>query len=75
MRIEYDQGSDTVYIGIGDAPDEVRNEVLEGPGFMVVLDIGPGGKLAGIELSGASQWVDLAALLPIEMPPAVAKSA
>jgi len=63
MRVYYDDRSDLLYIRLDDRKQEVINRrVSEG----VVLDIGEGDRIIGIEILDASRHVPLERLLPVE---------
>jgi len=69
MKVSYDDKSDLLYLRFEDRKQEVENRrVSEG----IVLDIGVGGKIVGIEILDASAHVNLKDVLPIqyELPPA-----
>ena len=63
MQIHYKAGDDLLYVRLDDRPQEVVNRVIAED---VVLDIGAGDRIVGIEILDASKHVDLARLLPVE---------
>lgn len=63
MKISYDSRYDLLYLELDDTAKTVRNEEL---GDSIVLDVDEEGWVAGIEILGASQLVNLARLLPVE---------
>lgn len=67
MRIEYDSQNDLLYLRLDPRPQDVVNREV---GEDIVLDMGADGRIVGIEILDASEHVDLAALLPIEVVPA-----
>ena len=62
MIISYDSKSDLVYIQLDDRQQEVTNRRLSDN---IVLDIGEGEKIVGIEILDASKHLALEKLLPI----------
>ena len=63
MRVLYDDVADLLYLRFDDRPQEVVNQRLSDD---LVLDIGEGDKIVGIEFLDASRRLDLGNLLPIE---------
>ena len=63
MKITYDDKSDLLYIRLDESKQEVINKrVTEG----IVLDIGEGDRIIGIEILEASTHVSLDKILPIQ---------
>lgn len=62
MNIYYNDKTDLLYIRFEDEKQEVINKRVSDD---VVLDIGKGEKIIGIEITDASQHVNLKTLLPI----------
>lgn len=67
MRVSYDSRYGLLYLELDDTAHKVRNEDL---GENIVLDVDEEGRVAGIEILGASHVVNLARLLPVEYAPA-----
>jgi uncharacterized protein YuzE len=63
MQILYNTQSDLLYIRLDDRKQEVINRRL---GEDVVLDIGEGDKIVGIEILDASKRLNLERLLPVK---------
>ena len=63
MQITYNAQTDLVYIQIDDTPQSVLNRQLSDD---VVVDIGEGEQIVGIEILDASKRVDLTKLLPVK---------
>ena len=63
MRISHDDRSDLLYIRLDARKQEVMNRLGSGE---VVLDIGEGDKIDGIEILDPSRHVSLDKLLPVE---------
>jgi uncharacterized protein YuzE len=63
MRVLYDDKSDLLYIRFDDRKQEVINKRVSED---VVLDLGDGDKIIGIEIMDASKHVPLERLLPVE---------
>ena len=63
MRVLYDDRSDLLYIRFDDRKQEVINKRISED---VVLDIGEGVRIIGIEIMDASKPVPLERLLPVE---------
>lgn len=55
MKITYDAETDSLYIGLSETPGVDAGEIAEG----VVLDIDAEGRVAGIDLQHASEWIDV----------------
>ena len=63
MKITYDDKTDLLYIRLDESKQEVINKrVAEG----IVLDIGEGDRIVGIEILEASTHVSLDKILPIQ---------
>ena len=62
MNIVYDDKTDLLYIRLDDRKQEVINRRVSED---VVLDIGDGDRIVGIEIIDASEHVTLDRLLPI----------
>lgn len=63
MQIHYDSKFDLLYIRLEPSKQNVTNiQVTED----IVLDMGEGDKLVGIEILDASKHVNLQSLMPIE---------
>ena len=63
MRIQYDTKKDLLYIRLDERNQEVVNKR---PSEDIVLDIGEGDKIVGIEIMDASKHLDLENLLPVK---------
>jgi uncharacterized protein YuzE len=64
MKIQYDSKTDLLYLRFDERRQQVVNKrVSEG----IVLDIGDGDKVVGIEILDASKTLSLEKLLPVEM--------
>ena len=63
MNIHYDDKTDLLYIRFDGRKQEVVNKRVSDN---IVLDIGKGEKVVGIEILDASKCVDLQKILPIE---------
>ncbi len=63
MRITYDPKYDLLYIKLGEAEKVTCKEVDED----ITFDVDSSGKLVGIEVLSASEHINLAALLPVEI--------
>jgi uncharacterized protein YuzE len=61
MKIYYDDGTDLLYLRFDEREQQVENRRLAED---IVLDIGEGGKIIGIEILDASKHVNLQSLLP-----------
>jgi uncharacterized protein YuzE len=62
MHVSYNDKSDLLYIRLDDRKQEVINRRVSDD---VVLDIGEGDKIIGIEILDASKHVNLERLLPV----------
>ena len=61
MKISCNDETDLLYLRFDEREQEVENKILaEG----IVLDLGAGGKIVGIEILDASEHVNLQSLLP-----------
>jgi uncharacterized protein YuzE len=63
MKVTYDKKSDLLYIRLDESRQDVTNKRVADD---VVLDIGEGDKIVGIEILEASTHVDLGKILPIQ---------
>ncbi len=63
MQILYDVGKDLLYIRLDDRKQAVINRRLS---ENIVLDIGEGDRIVGIEVLDASQHLSLESLLPVK---------
>ncbi|MCG6537248.1 MAG: DUF2283 domain-containing protein [Syntrophales bacterium LBB04] len=63
MRVLYDDKSDLLYIRFDDRTQDVLNKRVSED---VVLDIGEGDRIVGIEIMDASKHIRLERLLPVE---------
>jgi len=63
MKVTYDDKSDLLYIRLDESTQDVMNKRVNDD---VVLDIGEGDKIIGIEILEASTHVDLSKILPIQ---------
>ena len=63
MKISYDDGTDLLYLRFDEREQQVENRRLSND---IVLDIGEGGKIVGIEILHASRNVSLGNLLPTQ---------
>lgn len=63
MNISYSDGSDLLYIRLDEKKQDVVNKRIS---ESVVLDIGEGERIVGIEILNASQCVNLENLLPVK---------
>ena len=61
MKIYYDDGTDLLYLRFDERKQQVENRRLADD---IVLDIGEGGEIVGIEILDASKNVSLQNLLP-----------
>ena len=61
MKIYYDDRADLLYIRFDERKQEVENKRITDD---IVLDIGEGGKIIGIEILDASKHVSLESILP-----------
>jgi uncharacterized protein YuzE len=62
MKIEYDVKADLLYLRLDPRSQQVLNQRVSDD---VVLDVGDGEKIVGIEIMHASRNLDLAQLLPV----------
>ena len=62
MKISYDDRTDLLYLRFDERKQEVENKRVTDD---VVLDIGAGGKIIGIEILDASLHLDPDRLLPV----------
>ena len=62
MHVSYNDKSDLLYIRLDDRKQEIINRRVSDD---VVLDIGEGDKIIGIEILDASKHVSLDRLLPV----------
>lgn len=62
MKISYDDKSDLLYIRLDDSKQDVINRRITDN---IVLDIGKGERIVGIEILDASAHVNLGKILPI----------
>jgi uncharacterized protein YuzE len=62
MKIEYDEKADLLYLRLDPRTQQVLNQRVSDH---VVLDVGDGEKIVGIEIMNASRNLDLAQLLPV----------
>ena len=62
MKISYDDRTNLLYLRFDERKQEVENKRVTDD---VVLDIGAGGKIIGIEILDASLHLDLELLLPV----------
>ncbi len=65
MQVRYDTTADLLYLRLDDTRQEVINRRVDED---IVLDIGKGGKIVGIEILDASKRVRMDRLLPVEYP-------
>jgi len=63
MKITYDVSKDLLYIRLDDQPQPVINRRVS---ENVVLDIGEGDRIVGIEILDASESLVLERLLPVQ---------
>ena len=63
MRIQYDVRSDLLYIRLDAQKQQVVNRRLSED---IVLDMGEGDRIVGIEILDASKHINLGNLLPVE---------
>ena len=63
MQIQYNAKKDLLYIRLDERKQEVVNRR---PSEDVVLDIGEGDRLVGIEIMDASKHLDVESLLPVK---------
>jgi uncharacterized protein YuzE len=65
MQVRYDTTTDLLYLRLDDTRQEVVNRRVDED---IVLDIGKGGRIVGIEILDASKRVRMDRLLPVEYP-------
>ena len=65
MQILYDAATDLLYLRLDDRKQEVVNKRVSED---IVLDVGADEKIVGIEFLSASRHLNLAKLLPVELP-------
>ena len=63
MQVIYNAQTDLLYIQIDDTHQSVVNQQLSDD---VVVDIGEGEQIVGVEILDASEGIDLTKLLPVE---------
>ena len=63
MQIHYNAKKDLLYIRLDERKQEVVNRR---PSEGIVLDIGEGDRLVGIEIMDASKHLDVESLLPVK---------
>ena len=63
MNIFYNDKTDLLYLRLDDKKQDIINKRVSED---VVLDIGEGDRIVGIEILGASKHLDLEKLLPVE---------
>ena len=63
MQVLYDDRQDLLYLRLDERTQEVMNRRLSDD---VVLDIGEGERIVGIEILDASERLNLSELLPIQ---------
>jgi len=61
VKIYYDDRKDLLYLRFDERSQEIENQRLTED---IVLDIGEGGRIVGIEILDASQHVRLESILP-----------
>ena len=62
MWIEYGEEADVLYMRLDEAEQRFSNEVFESAAATVVFDVDAAGRIAAIEILGASRSVNLVAL-------------
>ncbi len=62
MQILYDAKKDLLYLRLGDRKQEINNKRISED---MVLDLGEGDRIVGIEFLDASKHLNLASLLPV----------
>jgi len=62
MRIYYDQESDLLYLRFDERKQELSNRRVSED---VVLDLGAGDRIVGIEILDASRHLELTQLMPV----------
>ncbi len=63
MQIVYDAKKDLIYLRLDDRKQTVVNRRVSED---IVLDVGEGNRIVGIEILDASQHLNLESLLPVE---------
>jgi uncharacterized protein YuzE len=63
MKIQYDSKTDLLYLRFDERKQQVVNKRVSDE---IVLDIGEGEKIVGIEILDASKLISLERLLPVE---------
>lgn len=63
MQITYNPKSDLLYLRLDSRKQKVRNERVTDD---IVLDIGEGDRIVGIEILDASKHVNLEGLMPVQ---------
>ena len=63
MLINYDSKADLLYIRLDNRTQQLTNTRLS---ENIVLDMGEGNRIVGIEIMDASKHVELSSLLPVE---------
>ena len=63
MEINYSTKTDTLYIRLDELKQDVINKRVTDD---VVLDVGVGERIVGIEITGASSHLNLKNILPVE---------
>ena len=63
MQIHYDSKTDLLYLRLESSTEEVINKRVSDD---IVLDIGNGDKIIGIEIMDASKHINLEKLMPVE---------
>jgi uncharacterized protein YuzE len=63
MKIQYDSKTDLLYLRFDERKQQVVNKRVSGE---IVLDIGEGEKIVGIEILDASKVISLERLLAVE---------
>ncbi len=64
MKITYDAKYDLLYLKFADGSPEVTTQRI---GDDIALDFDVAGRIVGIEILSASQYLDLADLLPVSV--------
>ncbi len=62
MKITYDDRYDLLYLALDETLQQVESRDLAGG---IVMDVGEGDRIVGIEILGASKLVDLSRILPV----------
>lgn len=63
MQIQYNDSRDLLYIRLDDRKQDVINKRISDD---IVLDIGEGDRIVGIEILDASKHINLERLLPVK---------